>query len=254
MHFNNFHSFIDSFALISLPSATTMPEIFSIAFQQQIWTDPCDWHNHTPADLREHILERIISKLLRNIAVYTDDENLSTERFSEVIELAKLIENQSFNAGSSRGDYYRLLDINMNKSESELREDLRQYKEECRRNLYLVERPATKTWHVTFASNLRRVVISTFVDEILPSNEQSLLSTQSKERLLQLAARSEVMAYDAAGSRAQYYKVLGEAISEIKYRIEDLRQQVRGTIGSSITSSAIDMITQPNNINEQSLF
>lgn len=242
-------------ALISLTSATTtMPEIFSITFQQQIWTDPCDWHNHTPGDLREHILERIISKLLRNIAVYTDDEHLSTERFSEVIELSKLIEYQSFNAATSRSEYYRLLDKKLNKSESELKEDLRQYKEECRRNLYLVKRPATKTWHESFAANLRRVVIGAFVDEIVPANEQTMLSNQSKQRLLQLAARSEVMAYDAAGNRAQYYKVLGEAISEIKSRIEDLRQQVRGTIGSSITSSAIDMITQPNNINEQSLF
>lgn len=244
-------------ALISLTSETTfhtkMPEIFSIAFQQQIWTDPRDWHNHIPAELREHILERIISKLLRNITVYADDENLSTDRFTEVIELAKLIENQSFHAGTSRGEYYRLLDINMSKSESELKEDLRQYKEECRQNLYLVQRPVTKTWHESFTSNLRKVVISTFVDEIVPPAEQALLSIQSRERLLQLAARSEVMAFDAAGSRAQYYKVLGEAISEIKYRIEDLRQQVRGTFGPSITSSAIDMITQPS-INEQSLF
>lgn len=231
-----------------------MPEIFSTTFQQQIWTDPCDWHNRTPADLREHIFERIISKLLRNITVYEDDENLSAERFSEVIELAKLIENQSFNMGTSRVDYYRLLDINMNKSEAELKEDLRQYKEECRQNLYLVERPIAKTWHESFPSNLRRVVISTFVDEIVPACEQSLLLNQSKERLLQLAARSEVLAYDAAGSRAQYYKMLGEKISEIKYRIEDLIQQVRGTFGASITSSAIDMITQPNNFNEQSLF
>lgn len=231
-----------------------MPEIFSITFQQHIWTDPYDWHNQIPADLREHIFERIISKLLRNVTIYTDEEDSSTERFSEVVELAKLIENQSFNMGTSMVNYYRLLDLNMNKSEGELKENLRQYKEECRQNLYLVERPVTKPWHESFTSNLRRIVISTFVDEIVPPSEQTLLSNQSKERLLQLAARSEVLAYDTATSRAQYYKMLGDKISEIKYRIEDLIQQVRGTFGSSITSSAIDMITQPNSINEQSLF
>lgn len=231
-----------------------MPDMFSITFQQHIWTDPCDWHNQTPADLREYIFERIISKLLRNITVYTDEENLSTERFSEVIELAKLIENQSFSMGTSRGDYYRLLDINMNKSEDELKGNLRQYREECRQNLYLVERPILKTWHESFPSNLRKIIISTFVDEIVPTSEQTLLLNQSKERLLQLAARSEVLAYDTAPSRAQYYAMLGGKISEIKYRIEDLIQQVRGTYGAAITSSAIDMITQPTSIDEQSLF
>lgn len=231
-----------------------MPEIFSITFQQHIWTDPCDWHNQTSPDLREEIFERIISKLLRNAALFDDDEDLSTERFTEVVELAKLIENQSFNKGTSMADYYRLLDQNLNKSEDELRENLREYKEECRQNLYLVERPVIKPWHESFPSNLRKIVISTFVDEIVPANEQTLLSNQSKERLLQLAARSEVLAYDIATSREQYYKLLGGKISEIKYRIDDLIQQVRGTFGASITSSAIDMITQPNSFNEQSLF
>lgn len=231
-----------------------MPEMYSITFQQHIWADPYDWHNHTPADLREYIFERIISKLLRNITIYTHEENLTSEHFTEVIELAKLIENQSFNNGTSRADYYRLLDINMNKSKDELKENLRQYKEECRQNLYLVERPIMKVWHESFSSNLRKVIISTFVDEIVPTSEQTLLLDQSKERLLQLAARSEVLAYDTATSRAQYYEMLGGKISEIKYRIDDLIQQVRGTFGSAITSSAIDMITQPNSTNEQSLF
>lgn len=230
-----------------------MPEMFSIVSHRGIWTDPYDWHNRTPTDLREHIFERVVSKLLRNSSVNHYDD-LSAEQFSEVAELAKWVESQSFNLGSSRSDYYHLLDMYLDKTQDELKRDFELYKEERRRNLYLVERPIIQPWHESFSSNLRKIIISTFVDEIVPKSEQDLLHNDSKQRLLMLASRSEVLAYETATSRAQYYEVLGKKISEIKFRIDDLIQQVRGLRGAGITSSAIDMISQPTASNEESPF
>lgn len=227
-----------------------MPEMFSIASQRGVWLDPSDWHNHTPIDLREYIFERVVSKLLRSTSVDHYDD-LSAEQFSEVAELAKWIESQSFNLAESRSDYYRLLDIYLNKTHDELKQNFEEYKEDRRRNLYLVARPIMKSWHQSFSSDLRKVIISTFVDEIISANEQDLLHNDSKQRLLMLASRSEVLAYETATSRAQYYEELGKKISEIKYRIDTLMEQVRGLRGTGITSSAIDMISQPSSSNEE---
>lgn len=230
-----------------------MPEMFSIVSHRGIWTDPNDWHNRTPTDLREYIFERVVSKLLRNSSIDHYDD-LSAEQFSEVAELAKWVESQSFNLGSSRSNYYHLLDMYLNKTQDELKRDFEVYKEDGRRNLYLVERPIIKPWHESFSSNLRKIIISTFVDEIVPKSEQDHLNIDSKERLLMLASRSEVLAYETTISRTQYYEVLGKKIGEIKFRIDDLIQQVRGLRGAGITSSAIDMISQPTSSNEESQF
>lgn len=230
-----------------------MPAMFSIISNEIVWPDPFDWHNITPIDLREYIFERVVSNLLRTASNASYD-NLTPGQIAEAAELAKWIESQSFNMGSSRSDYYHLLDTYLNKSQSQLKQDFQLYKEERRRNLYLVERPNIHPWHETFTSNLRKIIISTFVDEIVPPNEQDLLHNNSKQRLLMLASRSEVLAYDTATSRAQYYEALGKKISEIKFRIDDLIQQVRGLRGGGITSSAIDMISHPTSNSEETSF
>ncbi|XP_055304211.1 uncharacterized protein LOC129569420 [Sitodiplosis mosellana] len=221
-----------------------MPEISNISTQQAFWSDPCDWHNLISTELREYILERVFTTLLRNIATIDD---LSQQDFSELTELAKWIECQSFITAISRGNYYRLLDMYLGKTQPELKENYEQYKEERRRNLYLIEHPKTKPWHESFSTDLRKTIISTFVEEIIPTSERSSLLDESEQRLLMLASRSEVVAYGIATSRAEYYNVLGKKIGEIKSRIDSLMQHVRGRQSSGITSSTIDIISQPGN-------
>lgn len=202
--------------------------------------DPCEWHSSVSIELREYVLERVIATLLRNVPTI---EDLSHENFSELTDLAKWIESQSFTTASSRFVYYRLLDVHLSKTPDELKENFKQYKEERRRNLYLIIRPRSKPWHQSFSSDLRKTIITTFVEEIIPSSERAALFDESEQRLLMLASRSEVIAYENANSRVDYYSQLGEKIGEIKYRIDNLMQHTRGRQG--ITSSAIDMLSQP---------
>lgn len=222
-----------------------MPEISDISTQQAFYPDPFDWHNLISTELREYILERVFTTLLRNIASIDD---LSQQDFSELTELAKWIECQSFTTATSRGNYYRLLDTYLGRTQSELKENYEQYKKEQRRNLYLIDHPKTKPWHESFSSDLRKTIISTFIEEIIPTNERSLLLDESEQRLLMLASRSEVVAYGIATCRAEYYNVLGKKIGEIKSRIDSLMQHAKGgRLSSGITASTIDIISQPGN-------
>lgn len=229
-----------------------MPEISNIAIEQIFWADPNDWHNHAPAELREYIFQRVIATLHNR----TLDESasmlyLTDEKMSELVELAKWIESQSFILGTSRTDYYRLLGVELDKSPAELNAHFKQYKETQKKNLYLIEHPITKSWHPLFSSNLRKIIISTFVEEIVPECDRISLHEKSKERLLMFASRSEVIAYETATSRAEYYQLLGKKISEVKHKIDSLMQQSRGARSAGFTSAAIDMVSQPGTSNDQ---
>lgn len=221
-----------------------MPEISNISLHQPIWSDPTDWHNLISTELREYILDRVLATLLRNVATI---EDLSQQDFSELTELSKWIECHSYITAVSRGNYYRLLDMYLGKTQNELKENYKQYKEERRHNLYLVDHPKTKPWHNSFSSDLRKTIISTFVEEIISTRERSLLLDESEQRLLMLASRSEVVAYGLATSRAEYYILLGKKIGEIKSRIDSLMQHARGRHSFDLTSSTIDIISQPGN-------
>lgn len=145
---------------------------------------------------------------------------------------------------TSRSAYYRHLDEHLSKTQDELKENFKQYKEERRQNLYLIIRPMSKPCHQTFSSDLRKTIITTFVEEIIPSSERVSLFDESEQRLIMLASRSEVIAYENADSRVDYYSQLGQKIGEIKYRIDSLMQHARERQGSGITSSTIDMLSQ----------
>lgn len=204
-----------------------MPEGSGIISQQVEWTDPGDWHNQITIETREQIFGRVWNSLLRKIGNLLTLANLSSEQFLEIKEISKWIENQSFIMGTSRYNYYHLIDTHLNKTPDELKESFIQYNDECRRNLYLIERRVTKPWHESFTSNLRKTIISTFVDEIISSNDRALLPNSSEQRLIMLASRAEAKAYDAATSRAEYYEILGKKIGQTKYQIDDLMQQAR---------------------------
>lgn len=226
----------------------------SIVLQQVFWADRNDWHNQTPTRLRETNFQRVIATLHSR----TLDESvtmlyLTHETMVHLIEIAKWIESQAFIKGTSQAEYLQLLDAEMGKPPSELNENYRQYKETQKKNLYMIEHPNTKPWHRSFTSNLRRIIISTFVDEIIPDYDRESLQEKSKERLLMFASRSEVIAYETATSRAEYYQLLGKKISEVKYKIDGLIQQVSGLRSTtSITTAAIDMVSQTGNSNEHS--
>lgn len=223
-----------------------MPEMSSIGLQQVFWSDPSDWHNQTPTELREYIFQRVMATLHnRTFLVPSEPHFISDEKMCELIELAKWIEGQSFITGTSSADYYRLIGVELEKSPAMLHDDFKQYKEKQHRNMYLIDHPITKPWHHSFSSDLRKIIISTFVEEIVSDCDRSSLHAKSKERLLMFASRSEVIAYETATSRAEYYQLLGKKISEVKYKIDALMEQARGTRSAGITSVAIDMVSQP---------
>lgn len=200
-----------------------MPEISSVdSLQTLFWSDPHDWHNQFTRGLRENILERVFTTLLQKMSTFEDD--LTQHDFSELYELSKWIECQSFVMAMSRENYFHSMNTYLDKTRTELKENFTQYKEERRRNLYIIDHPNTKEWHQSFSSDLRKTIISTFVEEIVPIDDRSSLLDESEQRLLMLAARCEVLAYEMAISRAEYYNLLGKKIGEIKSRIDTIIQ------------------------------
>lgn len=188
---------------------------------------PCNWHSTISIEFREHLVKSAIP------ALYRTTENQFNENLPQVYDLAEWVENHSFITAVSSSDYHRLLNVNLCKSLDELKAKFTKYTTEQRSNLYLIERKNTKSWHDTFPSNFRRIIISTFVGELIPDNERTSILDESEQRLLMLASSSEVIAFQKADSRTEYYNLLGRNIGKIKHRMQHAKEKGEPVIKSS---------------------